>query len=460
MKWTTRLLIVAAVAVLLRTTAPAQTLVPLLTNGPTATRLNIVFLSEGYTAGQLNQFTNDARAVLNNLLATAPFNAYPAYFNAYAIAVASNESGSDHPSRSQFRDTYFNSTYDSYGIARLVTIPPNDRDGTYANGQGKAMALLQQFMPEYDIVVMVVNDTEYGGSGGSVLVTSVNASAPEIAVHELGHTFAGLGDEYATPFPGYPDTEEPNTTTQTTRSLIKWLPWILPATPVPTPANAGYASVVGLFEGAHYHDTGWFRPKLDCKMRSLGVPFCEVCSEALVKSIYSRVRPIEGSSPGTNPVITLTNIAAAAFNVVPLQPAAQPLAIQWFTNNSPVAGATSAVFNVTGFSLPPGTNTLRVEVNDTTAFVRTDADALLKEFRSWTIVTAVNQPLLQATIAGARVTVAWQTNATGFQLESTTGISPAPAWSLVLDAPTVVGNQNSVSFDLTNLFRFFRMRKP
>jgi hypothetical protein len=86
--------------------------------------------------------------------------------------------------------------------------------------------LLQNLMPEYDIVMMIVNDAEYGGAGGFPAITSINSSAPEIVIHELGHSFAGLGDEYDAPFPGYPDVEEPNTTRETRREFIKWRPWV------------------------------------------------------------------------------------------------------------------------------------------------------------------------------------------------------------------------------------------
>lgn len=237
----------------------SQTFLTLLTNGPTAKRINIVFLAEGYTNNQVTKFTNDAKVILNQLLNTIPFSDYREYYNAFAIFVASAETGSDHPSTSTYRDTYFNSTYDSYGITRLVTIPPNDLNSNYADGQGKVNALLQQFMPEYDLPFLVVNDTQYGGSGGQVIIDSVNSSSPEVGVHELGHTFAQLGDEYSDVYPGYPDTEEPNTTRETNRTSIKWSSWILDSTPIPTPAISTYYSVVGLFEGAHYQTTGWYR---------------------------------------------------------------------------------------------------------------------------------------------------------------------------------------------------------
>src|SRR5215510_9392988 len=100
------------------------TLTQILTNGPTDKRINIVFLSEGYLESQTNQFAANARSVLAKIIQTPPFNAYSNYFNAFTIFVPSAEAGSDHPSTLVFKNTYFNSSYDSYGIARLITIPP------------------------------------------------------------------------------------------------------------------------------------------------------------------------------------------------------------------------------------------------------------------------------------------------------------------------------------------------
>ena len=100
---------------------------------------------------------------------------------------------------------------------------------------------------------------------------------------------AGLGDEYTTANPGYPDIEEPNTTRETNRTAIKWKAWIDASTPVPTPPTN--PNLVGLFEGAHYHPTGWYRPKLNCLMRNFGVGFCEVCQEALVLVVLPTSAP-------------------------------------------------------------------------------------------------------------------------------------------------------------------------
>jgi hypothetical protein len=432
------------------------TMTQILSNGPPASCINIIFLSEGYTAAQLNQFTNDAKAILNYMQSGPPFDAYRNYFNGYAISVASAESGADHPLSAIYRNTYFNSTFYSYGIERLLTIPPNDLDGNYADGKGKVYALLQTMMPEYDLVVLVVNDSEYGGSGGDVLITSMNSNSAEIAAHELGHTFASLGDEYSDPYPGWVPYEMPNVTQQTNRALIKWAAWILGSTPVPTPDTAPYASVVGLFEGAEYQTTGWYRPQHICEMRALDNPYCRVCAEALIKAIYTRIRPIISNVPATNPPTTLANSQSVTFNVATLQPSGFNLSLQWFTNNAACGGATNASFTIYTATLPFGSNQVRVEVTDTNPAVRIDPNQLLKDGRSWLV--QILSPHLEYQRLPGTITLSWTTNAQGFALEYKTNLNPSITWQLA-GVPTMVGDRYTFNDSVGPQAKFYRLRK-
>jgi hypothetical protein len=228
------------------------TLQQILPNGPTNKRINIVFLSEGYTADQLDQFSIDAERYLNHLLVTSPFDEYSSYFNAFTISVASAESGSDHPKQNDYRDTYFNTSYGT-DTERLMSIPYG------ASGREKINSLLSQFLPDYELPILLVNDAEYGGAGGSMTIVSRNSLGPDALVHELGHTLASLDDEYAGAFSGGGSAERPNSTQETRREFIKLHQWIDDSTPIPTPESHDFDTVVGLFEGAHYQETGWYR---------------------------------------------------------------------------------------------------------------------------------------------------------------------------------------------------------
>jgi hypothetical protein len=399
------------------------TIEQLLDNGPNARRINIVFFSEGYTASQAAKYHDDAAAMLNQIMNTEPYREYRSYFNAFAIFVASAESGSDHPSGNVYRDTYFNSSYDSYGIERLVTIPPNDLNGNYSDGRGKVMSLLQKLMPEYDLTVMVVNDDTYGGSGGDVLVTSTHAASGEIVVHEMGHTFAKLGDEYPDAYPGYPDTEEPNTTRQTVRAQLKWRIWSADSIPFPTPQDDPlYGDVVGLFQGAHYHDTGWFRPQLNCKMRSLGVDYCRVCSEAIITSTYGLIHPIDSAFPSAS-TIALDGTESTMLGVTPLVPTEHSLSIRWLVDGDPVPGAIGPTFNAVGSVLGNGTHTIRVEVIDSTGLVRNDPTSLLVESKEWMVTVAASSVDDAGGSAGPRTITHLESYPNPFESKASIGFS-------------------------------------
>lgn len=374
----------------------AQTLTPIAVNGATSNRFNIIFLSEGYTSAQLPQFHADATNAFEALVAHEPYAEYSNSLNGFALGVASTASGSDHPASGIYRSTYFNSSYDSSDI--VITIPPNAYDTNYSHGQGKIDTLLKAYLPDANLVVLLVNDRVVpGGSDGfdKTAIVALAGSWREILTHETGHVVGGLGDEYAWAYPGFPDTEEPNTTRETRRDFIKWKAWILPETPVPTPLD--YSSAVGLFEGAHYHATGWYRPQADCAMRSQYVPFCAVCSEALVLSIAGRARPIDGASPAAS-ALEVSAPQSLEFDLALRQPATHNLRLQWFTNGFALPDATNSSLRLSSESFGDGIHTVSVRATDPTALVRSDPENLLVQTLTWNL--SISLPVLRADSLG------------------------------------------------------------
>jgi len=250
-------------------------------------------------------------------------------------------------------------------------------------------------MPKCHLPVLLVNDPIHNGGSDGFDKTAIVATAyrlPEILTHETGHVVANLGDEYEYPYLDFPDTEEPNTTRQTNRALIKWNAWISPTTPVPTTPPDSYASVVGLFEGAHYHSTGWYRPRLNCLMRSNYSPFCEVCAEALVLAFYQKVRPVDAFVPASTN-LSVATAQAVNFSVSLLQPAAHNLDVQWYTNGVPATGATNTSFTLWPGSLANGAHWVGAEARDNTPMVRNDPSNLLRQTIAWAV--SVDLPQLQ-----------------------------------------------------------------
>jgi len=389
--------------------AGAATFTTIVTNGPATNRINLVFFSEGYTNGQMSQFLTDSTNAANFFLSAEPYAEYSNYFNVFAVFTNSAHAGSTHLIDVTNAPGYtaFNSTYDNVSDY-LITIPPNMVDASSGDGQGKINSLLKTYLAatNNDLPALLVNDPTPGGSdGGSsdygkTAITSV-AWVSYILVHESGHTLGGLGDEYTTPYPGFPNVEEPNTTTNTNLSQIKWNAWIPTNTPIPTPFTSTYIGTVGLFQGAHYHAAGWYRPYENCCMQSFGVGFCPVCQETLVLAIYGKTRPIDSRSPATNS-LTVTSPQMLAFSLNLLQPATHALNVQWRTNGIAVGGATNPVFNILPLQLGNGTQTVEADVWDATSMVRTDTKNLLQQTNIWTLNQAV--PVMQID------TLKWQTN--------------------------------------------------
>ncbi len=139
-----------------------------------------------------------------------------------------------------------------------------------------------------------------------------------------------------------------------------------------------------------------------------------------------------------------------------LAPTTHLLSVQWFTNNTAVPGATSIVYSVTGFALPPGTNLVRVEVTDATSLVRNDPAQTLKDVRTWRVASVFAPPRLSAVRSAGGITISWTPDAYGFVLESTAVVATTPLWTPI----RTLGSETDLTLPATNSRSFFRLRKP
>jgi len=282
-------------------------------HGPDKDKWNLVVLGDGFRVADQADYVAAVTALVNTLKATAPFDGVWDRINVHRVDVTSTDAGADDPlacadgsapagGTAVTAKTYFDSSFCNSGIRRLL-VPDQALAVTTANAQ----------VPGWDAILMVVNSTEYGGSGGQLATYSLAPAAIEIAIHEMGHAAFGLADEYEY-FTGcgsgeaghdtHPNTEptEPNITVETDRTKLKWRNLVLAATAIPTTRNADCtkcdpqanpvaADTVGLFEGAHYFHCGAFRPSYDCRMRTIGQPFCKVCQETIRNKVRSGAKP-------------------------------------------------------------------------------------------------------------------------------------------------------------------------
>jgi hypothetical protein len=301
-------------------------------SGDSAEKVDFLLLGDGYTAAERGKFEKDARRLVEILFATSPYKERRKDFNVWALCPAAAESGISRPSTGIHRASPLGASYDAFGSERYVL--------TYEN---RALRNVASFAP-YEFIEIITNSRTYGGGGIFGLYSTVAADseqAPYVFVHEFGHHFAGLADEYYTSpvayTPAAVKTEpwEPNVTALLDPASLKWKDLVQPGTPIPTPwqkeeyekhsreygerrakiraenrpesemealfrenreweikffAAEKYAAKVGAFEGAMYEAKGYYRPEIDCIMFTRSAAFCAVCRRGIerVIELYSR----------------------------------------------------------------------------------------------------------------------------------------------------------------------------
>src|SRR5258706_453326 len=200
--------------------------------GDPATKVDLLLLGDGYTKAEAKKFEADARRLTAVLFSTSPFKEHASDFNVWGLCPAANESGISRPSTGVYRDSL--ATYDAFGSERYVLSFDN-----------RALRKVAQFAP-YEFVEILANNRTYGGGGVFNLYSTVavdNAFANYVFVHEFGHHFAGLADEYYTSAVSYETATErvepwePDATALLDPAKLKWKDLVAADTPIPTPWN-------------------------------------------------------------------------------------------------------------------------------------------------------------------------------------------------------------------------------
>ncbi|CAM2068339.1 Fibronectin type III domain-containing protein [Sulfidibacter corallicola] len=343
-------------------------------NGDSSDRIDIVFFGDGYTRAELGDYARDVDTVIQSYFDTEPYRSYRDFFNVLRVDAVSNQSGVDHPELGQYRDTAFEGTYNCGGVQRLICVDTNEVQSV----AGRVLAADAR-----DTLIVIVNDDEYGGSGGAVSVISTNGQTVDLALHEIGHSFGRLADEY-TYNSERCDRREPserNVTAQTRRDAIKWNHWIDASTPIPTTGDRG--AEVGLFQGGRYCTTGIYRPTDNSMMRTLGRPFHAVNEEALILRMYQFIQPITGRTPDRNQV-ELNDGETMRFAVEVPGTRGDTIQVRWLVDG--LERGTGTSFDLTAQGLSEGNHSLLAEAADLTEKVRLDPNDDLKASVSWTVV--------------------------------------------------------------------------
>lgn len=252
----------------------------ILNNGDPAKKVDLVFIGDGYSESEQAKFKADAFRFAKALFTFKPFAKHKEDFNIWTINIESKVSGTSMPDKGINKGTALASSFNTFGVPRYLTCQNMKpiRDAVWET--------------PCDLIFILVNTERYGGAGMYNLYAmgaANNEKTLEVFVHELGHSFAGLADEYE-----YGDVMnnlkyepwEPNITTLVDFKNAKklWYNKLEKGTPIPTPLDNIYQNKVGVFEGAAYVSKGMYRPMNHCMMRDLK-EFCPVCQDAIVRMI-------------------------------------------------------------------------------------------------------------------------------------------------------------------------------
>lgn len=255
----------------------------MLVNGPSHNKLDLVFLSEGYTTAGEQQFYKDVSRFLNFLFTLEPFAKLKSNMNIRAVFIPSKDEGPDVPGEGIWKDTPLDCNFYTFGSDRYLTTE------SYWKVRDAASEV------PYDQILICVNTETYGGGGifnHYSVFSSRSDMSKEVFIHEFGHAFGGLGDEYYDSDVAYSDfyklSEEPNVPNLTTLVQFerKWKDMLPVGLPVPTPPDHANQSKTGVYEGGGYSSRGIYRPETDCRMKSNTAPdFCSVCRKAMEEMI-------------------------------------------------------------------------------------------------------------------------------------------------------------------------------
>jgi len=259
----------------------------LIHNGDPFHKVDIVIVAEGYTASEMDKFEKDATKMMDYIFTMEPYSQRKNDFNVWLVGGASFESGISIPQKGIWKRTLLGSMYDTFYIDRYLTIMDHSAIARAAAGA------------PYDAIIVIANSSKYGGGGFYNSYAIGAADDPRslpVFIHEFGHSFAALGDEYYTSDVAYEDYYpagvepwEANITTLVNFDS-KWKNMIEDV-PVPTPEDKQYEGKVGLFEGAGYMAKGCYRPYLECRMFNNTAPgFCPVCQREISRMIDRYVK--------------------------------------------------------------------------------------------------------------------------------------------------------------------------
>ncbi len=313
-------------------------------NGPVSNRIDVVYIAEGYTLAELGDFAPTvAKAIQYKDTASIgqPYKRYRKFFNYYRIDLPSDESGIDEPEKGVFRNTALDAT----GSGNLGEI-------NQAKAKAAAIDGMQAIgINRVDWIYVVLNTPLYYNSGGEACAFST-PNYGEIALHEGGHSFHDLADEYQGPGT-YAGSEAREINVSKDPAAGKWAHWIGYQQP--------WVGRIGAYEGARYFEKGIFRPSLNSKMNLTGQSspqgFNMPSIEKIIRDIYVLVRPLDDYPDNSEPVKDPERLWVKTVDP-------EVLLVDWSVDGQVVARNGGESFSMARYPLVMGTHTVRAHVYD------------------------------------------------------------------------------------------------
>ena len=352
--------------------------------------LHWVITGDGFTADQQQDFMRTAVAIAKGFTETPELARHTAVLNIHLLTAISRDSGVD-SGASRTKRTAFGASLGCGGLERVACL---NWDTVY-------LALITERAPFDEVAVVLNTDVYVGNASASGLIVSRHSRAPAIALHEMGHLFAGLADEYVDAalgdlVPEYREGKFPNVTTAADPGQIPWRHWFTDTARIPQ--AAGEAGV-GRFEGAFYTANGFYRPKLNSVMRTLDGAMGEVNAEAWLRNMYRAVPPISAAYPAQR-VVAAPSGTAAEFEIVSPWPR-ELMTVRWFVDDVEVQQARGAYRY--GFTGDGAEHRVRVAIEDTSGGIRAPAATEHRAEASWKISNEPRKDALKAQVVSVRI---------------------------------------------------------
>ncbi len=335
--------------------------------------VDLVILADGFRSDELAQFQQATGEFIQAFNQKEAIQKHLPAWNIHRVSSISNESGVDFPDDNIWVDTAFDGSFQCTEIARLICIDAP-----------KVLAVTAKLVPQFDQIMVMVNSVDFGGGGGQVVTFSLSPSGTAIAIHELGHSFAGLADEYTdSSFTGgIYEPDEPNVTTVTDPTQVKWRHWFDDINNLPSQEGE---SGVGLFEGANFFEKDYYRPVFNSFMREVDEPFGPVNAEAWALNVYETAGVIFARFPEQENVEHISG-NALTFSIEPVQ-TRENNKITWWVNDLEHMSDIDNPEQLTIADAPSENYTVKVEIADASGLIRKDTHQSATANYRW-LVTA------------------------------------------------------------------------